>query len=525
MRSFGADITSGFVVFLVALPLCLGIALASSAPMASGIISAIIAGLVVSWLSGSELSISGPAAGMAVVVASSIGILGSWSAFLLATIIAGFTQVVLSQVRAGSLAAYFPNSVIKGMLAAIGLTLIFKQFPHALGWDVNFEGDESFSERLGQSNTFMTMLEAVGHHTPAALMVSGVAIAIMFLWNSERVQSVSYLKLIPSSLLAVISGTLVNVALLKMGSDYAMDEASGHLVSLPKISSLSDFSGGLSLPSMAQLALPEVWIAGFTLAAVASLETLLSVEAIDRMDPERRVSNGNRELFAQGVGNILCGIFGGLIMTSVVVRSSANVYAGARSRWSCFFHGVFFVGAVVFGTALLNQIPLAALAVVLIFVGYKLVRPALIRSVWRLGPEQFIPFIITIIAIILTDLLRGVVVGLCVGFVAIIKMNHRFAITVVNDGNLWLIRFAKDVSFAHKGHLKRVLSSIPDQSQVIINGSGADFIDFDILEEIRDFIDHSKRRGIHVVWRNLRSQRFSLTGRGDGHLQEPSFSE
>ena len=520
-----SDIGAGFVVFLVALPLCLGIALASGAPIVAGLISAIIAGLVVSWLSGSELSVSGPAAGMSVVVASGIATLGSWSAFLLATVLAGLFQIIISRLRGGEIAAFFPNSVIKGMLAAIGLTLIFKQIPHAVGWDMDYEGDETFIERFGQSNTFLTMLESVGHHTPGAILVSVGAAICLVLWNTRLISQNSWLSKVPGSLVAVMSGVGVNQMVGVLAPRYFLDQDSGHLVHIPSFHSLNDFFGGIALPSLADLGRSEIWFVAATVAAVASIETLLSIEAVDRMDPYRRVSDGNRELMAQGVGNVLSGLLGGLVMTSVIVRSSANVYAGGKTRLSSFFHGFFMLAAIVFFARWINQIPLASLAVVLIFVGYKLISPAVVRSVWKLGSEQFVPFIVTITAVVLTDLLKGVAVGLGVAFLIIIRMNHHQAITVINDGDLWLVRFAKDVSFAHKSRLKKILAAIPETATVVIDGVGAKFIDLDILEEIGDFIEHAPKRGIRVSWKNLRSKRFSLRGRGDGELQEPSFGK
>lgn len=520
-----SDVAAGFVVFLVALPLCLGIALASGAPIVSGLISAIIAGCLVSWLSGSELSVSGPAAGLTSVVAAGILHIGSWTGFLTATVIAGVIQIVFGVLRCGALASFFPNCVIKGMMAAIGLIIIIKQIPHAVGWDSDFEGDESFFQQFDHSNTFQSLVDAWNHITPGALIVSVIAVLIVWLWSRPAIQSRSYFKVVPAPLLVVVAGVITNKILGIYFGELALVPASGHLVAVPQFSSLNGFMASLSRPDFSVVGRADVWVLGLTMAAIASIESLLSVEAADRMDPDRRITNGNKELIAQGVGNVFNGLFGGLVMTAVIVRSSTNIYAGAKSRVSCFVHGLLMLLSVLVLAPLLNEIPLASLAIVLISVGLKLTHPFLVRGMWNLGGEQFLPFVVTIIAILFSDLLTGVAVGLGVALLIIVRMNHQRAITVVSDQNLWLIRFAKDVSFAHKGAFKKALAEIPDGSSVIIDGAGASFIDFDILEEIKDFLEVAPRRNIIATWKNLRSFRMTMRWKHNGKLQEPAFSE
>lgn len=519
-----SDMLAGFVVFLVALPLGLGIALASGAPAVAGLVTGVIAGIVVSWLSGSELSVSGPAAGLAVTIAAGIASVGSWQGFLAVTIIAGAIQIVLSFLRSGLIVAFFPNSVIKGMLAAIGVTIIFKQIPHAIGWDSDYEGDESFFQIVDHSNTFSNLFDSLEHMAEGAIMVSLVGFFVCWLCGRPIIKNSNHLKFIPAPLMIVVSGVLVNLALTNWYPRYALMTGSASMMNVPNLLKPGALRSVLVSPDFSVLNRLETWVLALVVALIASIKTLLSIEAIDRMDPERRGSDGNRELLAQGVGNVLAGFLGGITMTSVIVRSSANIYAGARTRLANFFHGLFTLFFVVFFASSLNQIPLAALAVVLITVGYKLVSPTVIRAVWDLGLEQFVPFMVTLIAVVLTDLLTGVSIGLAVGLLVIIRMNHQSAITVVSDGNQWLIRFAKDVTFVHKAKLKKALGDLPKGCSVIIDGAGAHFIDFDILEEIKDFLEVAPIRNIEVTWKNLRSKRFKLGG-ADGELQEPAFGQ
>ncbi|MEI6832475.1 MAG: SulP family inorganic anion transporter [bacterium] len=517
-----SDILAGFVVFLVALPLCMGISLASGAPVVAGLVSGVVAGIVVSWISGSELSVSGPAAGLSVTVAAGISLMGSFEAFLAVTILSGIFQILFSILRSGSLAAFFPNSVIKGMLAAIGLTIIFKQIPHALGWDSDYEGDESFFQTFDHSNTFYAIAESLEHLAEGAIIVAILGFLTHWLWGRRQIKDSKLLKFIPAPLMVVIVGVVANMSLAKWFPQYALTPGSSHMVNVPNLRNISELKAAMLAPDFTVIREMKTWSMAAVVAAIGSLETLLSIEAVDRMDPDRRTSDGNRELLAQGLGNIVSGCLGGLVMTSVIVRSSANIYAGAKSRLSSFFHGLFMLIFVLLFTTVLNQIPLAALAVVLIAIGYKLVSLKLIKSVWMLGLEQFIPFAVTLVAVVFSDLLTGVGIGLIVGLAIVYRMNTSSVITTVNDGDQYLIRFCKDVAFTHKPRLKKILADLPNGCSVIIDGAGAQFIDFDILEQVKDFIEFSETRDIKVTWKNLRSKRLKFGGK-NGELQSPSF--
>ena len=524
LASLRPDLLAGFVVFLVALPLCLGIAIASGAPVVAGIVSGVVAGIVVTWFSGSEMSISGPSASLTMTIAAGVLAMGSWRGFLAVGVIAGGIQILLSVFRSGVIAAFFPNSVIKGMLAAIGLTIIFKQIPHALGWDSDYEGDESFFQVFDHSNTFLNIIESLEHIAEGAILVSLSGFLVNWFWSTRMIRETSYLKYVPAPLMIVTTGVLVNLSLHRWLPQYALQTGSNHMVNVPSLLSPEAIRSALMTPDFSVLSNGNAWVLALVVALIGTMETLLSIEALDRMDPEHRVSDGNRELLAQGIGNVLSSFLGGLVMTSATVRSSTNIYAGAKTRIACFAHGVFMLVFCILFASVLNQIPLAALAAVLITVGYKLVSPALVRSVWKLGLEQFVPFFVTLVAVVFSDLLTGVGIGLAVGFMVIIRMNHQSAITVVNDNDQFLIRFAKDVTFAHKLRFKRVLADLPEGCYVIIDGAGAQFIDFDILEAIKDFLEVAKGRNITVVWKNLRSKRLKIGGTY-GELQDPAFSK
>jgi MFS superfamily sulfate permease-like transporter len=354
--------------------------------------------------------------------------------------------------------------------------------------------------------------------------VSLAGFLVNWFWTTRAIKETAYLKYVPAPLMIVLTGVLVNLSFFRWLPQYALQTGSAHMVNVPSLLSPAAIRSALTFPDFSVLSHLDAWVLALVIALIGTMETLLSIEALDRMDPEHRVSDGNRELLAQGIGNVLSSFLGGLVMTSAIVRSSTNIYAGAKTRISCFAHGVFMLVFCILFATFLNQIPLAALAVVLITVGYKLVSPALVRSVWRLGLEQFIPFGVTLIAVVFSDLLTGVGIGLAVGFMMIMRMNHQSAITVVNDNDQYLIRFAKDVTFAHKLRFKRALADLPEGCFVIIDGAGAQFIDFDILEAIKDFLEVAKGRNITVVWKNLRSKRFKIGGTY-GELQDPAFSK
>ena len=491
----GSDLPASIVVLLVALPLCLGIALGSGAPLFSGIIAGMVGGIIIGVLSGSQLSISGPAAGLTVIVATAILKLQVYEAFLLAVVIAGIIQLLLGFLRAGVIGDYVPNSVIKGMLAAIGFILIMKQFPHLVGYDADFVGDETFAQG-DKKNTFSAMFQAISYITPSAMIIGAVSLLILILWERKFIKQNKILQLIPGPLLVVLAGILISEYFKINRPGYALE--SKHLVSLPIASDIGSFFSFFSFPDMRFLNNPDVWVTAFTLAIVASLETLLGIEAVDKLDPLKRVTPPNRELKAQGIGNIVSGLIGGLPLTSVVVRSSANVSSGAKTKVSAIMHGVLLLLCVMLIPGLLNKIPLSALAAVLIFTGYKLAKVSLFKEFFQKGWDQFIPFVVTIIAILLTDLLVGIIVGILVGLFFMVRSNFRSSVFVVNDHNNFLIRFRKDVSFLNKPIVKKKLEDVPENAFVLIDATRADFIDKDVIEEVNNFLCHAHLKNIKV---------------------------
>jgi MFS superfamily sulfate permease-like transporter len=494
LKHAGADIPASVVVFLVALPLCLGIALGSGAPLFSGIIAGMVGGIVIGTLSGSQLSVSGPAAGLTVIVASAIIKLQVYEAFLLAVVLAGIIQIILGFVKAGVIGDYIPNSVIKGMLAAIGLILILKQLPHFVGYDVDYPGDESF-EQNDKENTFSGIFRALNFITPAAVIIGIVCIVILRAWETDFFKSKKVLKLFPGPLVVV----LISVFLGKvLSNSLGLSLEQKQLVSLPVAKNASMFFSFFTFPDFSFIKNPAVWVTAFTLAVVASLETLLGIEAVDKLDPLKRVTPTNRELKAQGIGNIISGLIGGLPLTSVVVRSSANVMAGAKTKTSAIAHGLLLLVSVLLIPGILNLIPLSALAAILIFTGYKLAKVSLFKEFYSKGWDQFIPFIVTISAILLTDLLIGIITGILVGLFFMIRANFKSSVLVVNDENRYLVRLRKDVSFLNKPIIKQKLEEVPANSFIIIDATRADFIDKDIIEEINNFLKHAHLKNIHV---------------------------
>lgn len=501
------DAPAGLVVFLVALPLCLGIALASGAPLFSGIIAGIIGGIVISIFSGSEISVSGPAAGLAVIVATAIQNLGSFRIFLLAVAISGVLQIVIGYLKAGIIGNYVPNAVIKGMLAAIGVVIILKQIPHALGRDEHFEGDfDFFFEVDVKSNTIGDIITAIATMSPEAVIITVVSLAILLTWERPFMQRHKIFKLVPGPLIVVIAGVLINEIFKISLNDFYLKSEDGHLVTLPVASGLGDFMNQFTLPDWSGLSNKQVYITAVTIAIVGSIESLLSIEASDKLDPQRRISSTNKELKAQGLGNLLSGLIGGLPITSVIVRSSANVYAGARTRLSAFIHGILLFICVLLIPALLNRIPLASLAAILLVIGYKLTKIELYKKMYRSGLDQFLPFIITVVAIVFTDLLNGIFIGMVVGFFFVVRTNHRSAITIVSQDDFYLMRFNKDVSFVNKTELKDNLSSIPPGSKLIIDGTKAIFIDNDIYDVVTDFEQMARFQNIKIEYKNFHSK-------------------
>ncbi len=504
MQTIGHDLTAGLVVFLVALPLCLGIALASNAPLLSGLLAGIVGGLVVGVLSGSHSSVSGPAAGLTAVVAAQIATLGSFESFLLAVMVAGLVQIILGVVRAGFLAAFFPSSVIKGLLAAIGVILILKQIPHVVGHDPDPEGEMSFIQP-DQRNTFSELADILDIE-PGAALIGLVSIAALVLWARWKVLKKSP---VPGELVVVLLGLGLSHVFRQLGQPWIVDTS--HLVQVPEANSLRDFFARLPSPDFSQLSNPAVYRAGLTIAIVASLETLLNLEAVDKLDPLKRVSPPSRELAAQGVGNILCGFIGGLPMTSVIVRSSVNMNAGARTKTSAIFHGVLLAVCVVFIPGLLNQIPLSCLAAILLVTGFKLASPKLVMQMWRDGKYQFLPFASTVVAIVLTDLLVGVLLGLVISVGFILWSNARKPMRIFHEhhlgGEVVHIELANQVSFLNRAALSRALDDIPRGGQVLLDAQNTHYIDPDVLGLIRDYKDQvSIARGVEVSLMGFRTK-------------------
>jgi MFS superfamily sulfate permease-like transporter len=491
----GADIPASIVVFLVALPLCIGIAIASDAAPFAGIIAGVIGGVVVGLLSGSSLSVSGPAAGLAAIVATAIHDLGSYEVFLLAAFIAGILQLVFGYFKGGGIGRYVPNAVIKGMLAAIGILIILKQIPHFVGYDADPEGEESFIQPDGQ-NTFSELAVALSRISPLATLIASVAAAILLVYQTGFMKRQAWVKYLPGPLVAVVSGVVLNMFLVPDGHALALSD--DHVVQIPMFGSVQELFGFITMPEWGAIGNYKVWVTAVTLAVVASLETLLSLEAADKLDPEKRISPANRELYAQGTGNMLSALIGGLPVTSVVVRSSANVNAGAKTKASTVLHGLLLMVCVFTIPGILNMIPKAALASILILTGYKLANVGLFKDYYSRGKQQFIPFIVTIVAIIFTDLLIGIIVGILVGLYFVMRSNFRSAMIMVEDGDKYLIRFSREVSFLNKAKLVNYLQQVPDNSAVLIDPLRNEFMDADIVETVNDFIVSSPSRGIRV---------------------------
>ena len=502
VRSLPRDLSAALVVFLVALPLCLGIALASGAPLFSGIVAGVVGGLVLSWFSGSELSVSGPAAGLAVVVLSSIQQLGSFEVFLSAVVLAGILQIGISLMRAGMLGNYIPNSVIKGMLAAIGITIILKQIPHAIGFDRGFTDEEQAFAGWQWMDIFTDPVSALSVLHPGATAISILALVIILAWESAPLKRMRWIGYIPAALAAVVAATLLNELFTLVVPSFSLTLVRGHLVELPVTTDMTSFLRQLSSPDFSAIWSPSVWSVACTIAAIASIETLLSIEAVDKLDPLKRMSDTNRELFAQGIGNAVSGLLGGLPVTSVIVRSSANVFAGGRTRWAAILHSLLLLLTVMYIPALLNRIPLAVLASVLLAVGYKLSSIKIIRAMWREGVSQFVPFIVTTITVVATDILLGVAVGILTSVFFVIRTNDHAAFTVVNDGKNFLIRFNKDVSFINKSRLKQILRTIPDGAFLMVDGAKALCIDHDVYVMIAEFEQAAAFRNIRVEYHN-----------------------
>jgi len=487
------DVPAGIVVFLVALPLCLGIALASGAPMFAGIISGIIGGIIVGMLSGSHTSVSGPAAGLAAVVLASITKLGAFDILLVSILIAGVLQLGMGLMRAGFIANYIPSNVIKGLLAAIGILLILKQIPHAIGYDTNFVEDTSFNQANGE-NTFSAILNAFGAITPGALLITALSMLVLIYWDKTPMKKI---KLLPAPLFVVVLGVLLNLAFNSFFP--ALQILPAHLVDIPAVDT-GNLGAYLHFPDLAHLSNPDVWTVAVTIAIVASLETLLNIEAVDKLDPHKRETPPNRELVAQGVGNICAGFLGGLPLTSVIVRSSVNIQNDNRTKASAVLHGVLLLASVVLLAPTLNMIPLSALAAILIVTGYKLAKVALFRDMYSKGWSQFIPFVVTIAAIVFTDLLTGVLIGLATSVFFLMRSNFRTPFSMeqyrLHIGEVIKMELPNQVSFLNKATIKTALWDIPANSKVLIDASNADYIDEDVLETIQDYRVAASERNV-----------------------------
>ncbi|RBN51633.1 SulP family inorganic anion transporter [Flavobacterium psychrolimnae] len=481
-----SDFASGLVVFLVALPLCLGIAMASGAPLFSGIISGIIGGIVVGYFSTSHISVSGPAAGLTAIVLTAITDLGAFDVFLTAVFIAGLLQLILGFAKAGSISNYFPTNVIEGMLAGIGIIIILKQLPHAFGYDNDFEGDQAFSQTDG-SNTFSALFSIFDYIQIGSIVITLVSMVILISW--DKVPFLKKLKLVPGALIAVALGVILNEIFIANGSALAIGKE--HLVSLPVPSSFEEFKAIIVTPNLSGVMNPKVWVVALTIAIVASIETLLSIEASDRMDVQKRYTDTNKELKAQGIGNMVSSLLGGLPLTSVIVRSSANSNSGARSKMSTIIHGALLLVSVLAIPVILNKIPLATLAAILILVGYKLAKPATFIHFWEKGKYQFVPFIATLLAVVFLDLLKGVTLGIIISIIFVLKGNLKrayfFRKEQYADGDVIHIDLAQEVSFLNKAAIKQTLNHLPENSKVIIDAKDTVYIAHDILDLIHEF--------------------------------------
>jgi carbonic anhydrase len=479
-----SDISAGVIVFLVALPLCLGIALASGAPLFSGIIAGVVGGVLVGILSGSHVSVSGPAAGLTAVVLSGIHSLGSYELMLVAIVLAGIIQIGLGFAKVGSMAEYFPSSVIQGMLTAIGIIIIIKQIPHGLGYDANAEFLDEYD--TGALDVFN---QALSHISPGATTLCLLSIALMLLWDRPAIKRM--VGVIPAGLAVVLAGVAINEFLFKGIEGWFIGDE--HRVHIPVPKSFAEFGALFLFPDFSAALRPDILVVAFTVAAVASIETLLCIEACDRIDPQRRVTPTNRELVAQGSGNIVSGLLGGLPVTSVIVRSSANVHAGAKTKNACIVHGALLAVTVLAIPGIMNMIPLASLAAILLMVGYKLAQPGMFRKLYAKGYEQFLPFVVTIAAILATDLLKGVGVGLCVSIFMILRrniLNSGYSCKESSgDSGVLLLRLSEEVSFLNKASIRRVLDHVPGGCRLQIDASESRHIDPDVVEILREFID------------------------------------
>ncbi|NHE55577.1 SulP family inorganic anion transporter [Cyclobacterium plantarum] len=502
----GSDLPAGLVVFLVALPLCLGIALSSGAPLFSGVIAGIIGGIVVGFLSGSHTAVSGPAAGLTVIVLNAIEDLQAYELFLTALVLAGVIQFVLGIIKAGVIGYYFPTSVIKGMLAGIGIILIIKQIPFVFGTNSS-ELVEDFIPLVNDLEAVLALQSLSETINFGAVIIAAVSLFILIFWEKPVIKNHRFLQFIPGPLLAVLLSIGINKIFKFVIPGTGLYVDAQDKVTLPQISGISSLGDHLFFPDFSGVFNPEVWVIAITIAIIASLETLLCLEASDKIDPQKRVSPPNRELLAQGAGNFVNGLVGGMPITAVIVRSSANINSGAKTKMSAVFHGLLLLTSVLLIPNLLNLIPLASLAAILLVIGYKLAKISLFKSMYKLGWDQFLPFLITILGIVFFDLLKGIGMGMIVGIVYILKRNyknsHVFKDSREDDESIIHIILAEEVSFLNKGSLIKTLKEVGENKKVIIDGSNSKIIDYDVIEVIKDFQINAKEKNITVEVINI----------------------
>lgn len=484
LNTLPQDLKAGLVVFLVALPLCLGVAMASGVPMISGVVAGVVGGIVVAWLSGSHTSISGPAAGLTAIVAAQVALLGSVEALLVAVILAGFIQVALGILKAGSLAVFIPSSVIKGLLAAIGIILILKQIPFLVGYNPDWFGDMTFTS--GESgNTFTDLFLSTSNIHPGATLIGITSLFILLNWDKTPLRKLS----IPAPLAVVIVGIILVQIIPQLNILWGI--VASEMVQVPSTGTVIERIASIPAPDVSVLSNPNVYIAAITIAIVASLETLLNLEAVDKLDPKKRISPPNRELMAQGAGNITSGFLGGLPITSVVVRSSVGISSGGMTRMTTFVHGVLLMVSVLFFPQILNLIPLSALAAILIFTGFKLATPKVFKEMWAEGKTQFLPFIITILAIVLTDLLIGIIIGITVATVFILKNNLKNPLRKINErhvgGDILRIELASQLTFLNRAALLDTLNNVEMGTNLVLDARETEYIDSDIISLIHEF--------------------------------------
>lgn len=499
------DLPASVVVFFVALPLCLGIAMASGAPLFSGVVAGIIGGVVVGLLSGSQLGVSGPAAGLAVIVLVAIQDLGGFEVFLLAVVLAGVIQLIMGYAKAGFIAYFFPSSVIYGMLSGIGIIIFMKQLPHAFGYDKDPEGDFEFFQKDGQ-NTFSELINMLDFLNPTVMIITAVSLAILLFWETTFMKAIKFTKLVPGPLVAVVTGVVLN---LFFGGKEGWELGSDHVVSVPVATSIGGFLNNFSFPDFSALSNPQVYVTAIVIAIVASLETLLCVEAADKLDPLKRITPTNRELKAQGIGNIISGLVGGLPITQVIVRSSANVQAGGKSKISAIVHGLLLCVTVMLIPNLLNLIPLATLAAILLIVGFKLAKPSVFKKMYSEGLGQFGPFIVTVLGIVFIDLLWGLGIGLAVAVFVLLKNNYQIPYTLKKENLVnkvvITIELAQEVTFLNKASVMNVLNEIPPNSHVIIDATINNYMHYDVAEIIDNFKASTESRNIKLEIKELSS--------------------